>query len=199
MMDDAQHELREQCDWERATASYVDGELGETSAAIFEAHAKECSVCSRVVREQRRLLCLLDIAFDDSFEREVQLPADFTRVVKARAQTDMSGVRSGRERSIAIKICLALGIAVFALLGLSAFDALRPLADATSAAASVIGVSVRALTDAGVGALVVARALGGRLISDSGALAFLQWILFGCALALLLLMIGRYHRAGLTD
>src|SRR5919106_376860 len=54
-------------------------------------------------------------------ERE-ELPADFTRVVKARAQTDMSGVRAPRERTISLKICLALACAIFALLGAPAID-----------------------------------------------------------------------------
>ena len=198
-MGDAARDLRNACEWERATAAYLDGELEAASAAIFEAHAKECEGCSQALRDQRRLLCLLDNAFDETFEKKVALPTDFARVVKARAQTDMSGVRSNRERSISLKICLALGGAVFALLGVSTFDALSPLRDAVSAAAGVVGMATRTIMDAGAGAMVVAKAVGGGLVPDSSPIVFLEWTFIACGLALLLLMIGKYHRADLSD
>ena len=112
------------CAWERATAAYLDGELDADASGAFESHAKECAPCAAALREQRRLLCLLDNAFDETFERKVALPPDFTRVVKARAQTDMSGVRAPRERTISLKICVGLACAIFALLGAPSLDAL---------------------------------------------------------------------------
>jgi anti-sigma factor RsiW len=198
-MNGAAHIHEERCEWERATAAYLDGELEDASAAIFEAHAKECAACAGALREQRRLLCLLDNAFDETFEKRVALPADFTRVVKARAQTDMSGVRERRERTISLKICLALTFSIFALLGAPAFDALAPVMDAARAVAGVAGLIGNAALDAGAGTLVIARAVGGRLVADTNSHALLQWLLFACALALLLRMIGKYHRAGVND
>src|SRR5437868_1442442 len=105
------------------TAAYLDGELDGPAAEDFERHAKTCAACSASLLEQRRLLCLLDNAFDDTFENRVALPRDFTRRVRARAQTDMSGVRAARERRLALKICAALAVAAFALLGFAAFEA----------------------------------------------------------------------------
>ena len=182
------------CEWERSVAAYLDGELDADASGAFEAHAKECAPCAAALREQRRLLCLLDNAFDETFERKVALPPDFTRVVKARAQTDMSGVRERRERTISLKICVGLACAIFALLGAPSLEALAPAADAARAAAGVVGVSAGAAADAGSGALVIARGVGSRLVADSHLHALLQWLLFGFVLALLLLLIGRYHR-----
>jgi len=187
------------CEWGRAVAAYLDGELED--AARFESHLKECAPCAAALREQRRLLCLLDNAFDETFGRGVALPADFTRVVKARAQTDMSGLRERRERTISLKICLGLACAIFALLGAPALDALAPAAEAARAALGLGGVVAGAAADAGAGALVIGRAVGGRVVaSGSNPHALLVALpLFVLALGLLVLLIGRYHRARASD
>lgn len=187
------------CEWGRFVAAYLDGELED--AAAFESHAKECASCSSTLREQRRLLCLLDNAFDETFQKKVALPADFTRVVKARAQTDMSGIlRVPRERTISLKICLGLACAIFVLLGAPALDALAPLGNAARAVASVLGLAAGAAADAGAGALVIGRAVGGRFVSDTGPHALFVLVpVFGLALVLLVLLIGRYHRARASD
>ncbi|HEX8685656.1 MAG TPA: zf-HC2 domain-containing protein, partial [Pyrinomonadaceae bacterium] len=118
------------------TAAYLDGELEPAAADEFDAHARSCPDCSSSLLEQRRLLCLLDSAFDRTFEKRVELPEGFTRQLKARAQNDLSGVRDARERRRALKICAALSAAAFALLGFAAFDvAVRPALGALGAAA----------------------------------------------------------------
>ena len=177
------------------TAAYLDGELDASAAEDFERHAKTCAACASALLEQRRLLCLLDTAFDRTFEKRVALPEGFTRQVKARAQTDMSGVRDARERRLALKVCAALAAGTFALLGFAAFDAVvAPVLGAARAGAGALGVAGHAAADAGAGAGVVLRAVGGRL-NASEPLAILQWVVVAIALVLLLRLIGAYHRA----
>jgi len=183
------------CPQTTLTAAYLDGELDAPAAEGFERHAKTCAACSASLLEQRRLLCLLDNAFDETFEKRVALPRDFTRRVRARAQTDMSGVRAARERRLALKICAALAAAAFALLGFAAFEAVvAPVLGAARAAGGVLGVAGHAAAGAGAGAGVVARALGGRL-GASETLAVLHWVVVAVALVLLLRLIVAYHRA----
>jgi anti-sigma factor RsiW len=178
------------------TAAYLDGELDAPAAAAFESHAKTCVACSSALLQQRRLLCLLDTAFDDTFEKRVALPREFTREVRARAQNDMRGVRDARERRRALKICLALGAAAFALLGATVFDAvLAPALNGARVAGRVLGVAGHAAADAGAGAGFVMRAVGGRLIAGSDAMAILQGTVLAAALVLLLRLIGAYHRS----
>jgi anti-sigma factor RsiW len=177
------------------TAAYLDGELDAPASEDFERHAKTCDACTAALLEQRRLLCLLDTAFDRTFEKRVALPRDFTRQVKAHAQTDMSGVRDARERRLALKVCAALAAAAFALLGFAAFDAVvAPFLGAAHAGAGVLDVAGHAAADAGAGAGVILRAVGGRL-SASEPLALLQWVVVAVALVLLLRLVGAYHRA----
>jgi hypothetical protein len=192
---------REGCRMAASAAAYLDGEMEPGAAEFFERHARECADCSDSLLEQRRLLCLLDTAFDGTFEKGVALPADFTRVVRARAQTDMSGVRGRGERARALKICAALAAGTFLLLGAALFDAaLAPVVGALRAAAGVAGVAGHAAADAGAGAGVIMRALGGRFVAGSELLLALQWVALLGALLLLLRLISRYHRrAGAND
>jgi hypothetical protein len=177
------------------TAAYLDGELESSSADEFDAHARACHACSSALLEQRRLLCLLDSAFDRTFEKRVQLPEGFTRQLKARAQNDLSGVRDARERRRALKICAALGLAAFALLGYAALDAVTgPALRAASAASGMLGVAGRASAEAGAGTGVVLRAVAGRVVSGVAPAALLLLVL-AAGLVLLLRLISGYHRA----
>jgi len=190
----AKPETQAGCGRAALVGAYLDGELDPAAADEFESHSKGCPVCSAALLEQRRLLCLLDTAFDQTFEKRLELPRGFAREMKARAQTDMSGVRAREERRRAFKICAALSLAAFGLLGAAA---LGPLFGAVRAAAAVAGMAGHAAADAGTGAGMVARAVGGRmLLASSGPVLVLQAAAAFGALALLLWLIASYHRSG---
>ena len=187
------------CAQTAATAAYLDGELDAKTDALFEEHLKTCAACSGALSEQRRLLCLLDAAFDETFERKLALPKDFTRIVRARAQTDMSGLRSGPERATALKICAALSAVAFVLLGATFSEAvIVPLSAIGRGASSIVGVAGHAVSNAGAGGVVLVRAVGDHFLAESNLSMTLMWVLI--AGAALLLLIGNYHRrAGIND
>lgn len=187
------------CPRTELTAAFLDGELDAACADEFESHTRACPTCSAALLEQRRLLCLLDTAFDETFGKRITLPEDFTRKLRARAQNDLSGVRAGSERRRAFKICAALAVAVFALLGFAAFEAVAaPAIAAALGAGRLLGAAGHAAADAGSGAGLVMRAVGGRLVA-SGALAFVELAAIAAAFVLLLRLIGSYHRARAGD
>ena len=182
------------------TAAYLDGELDPAACEEFDRHARGCPDCAAALLEQRRLLCLLDTAFDQTFEKGLELPDGFTRQLKARAQNDLSGVRDARERRRALKICAALGAAAFALLGFAALDVvIRPALGALGAASGVLGVAGRASAEAGTGAAVVLRAVAGRLVSGAESAAIFWVLLLAAGVILLLGLVSRYHRASARD
>jgi anti-sigma factor RsiW len=182
------------------TAAYLDGELDAPASEDFDRHTRSCADCSATLLEQRRLLCLLDTAFDETFEQRVTLPEGFTRQLKARAQNDLRGVRDAGERRRAIKICAVLFAAAFALLGFTALDAVTgPALSAARAAGGMLGMAGHTAADAGASAGVVLRAVGGRVVSGSEPLAALLWVLLAAGVVLLLRLISGYHRAGARD
>jgi hypothetical protein len=182
------------------TAAYLDGELDPAACDEFDAHARGCAGCSAALLEQRRLLCLLDTAFDETFEKKIKLPEGFARQLKARAQNDLSGVRDASERRRALKICVALGAAAFALLGFAALDVVvRPALRALGAASGVLGVAGRASAEAGSGAGVVLRAVAGRLVAGSESAAVFLVLLLAAGVLLLLRLVSGYHRASARD
>jgi anti-sigma factor RsiW len=187
------------CPRTELTAAFLDGELDAPSADEFERHTHACPTCSAALLEQRRLLCLLDTAFDETFGKRVPLPEDFTRRLRARAQNDLSGVRASGERRRALKICAALAVAVFALLGFAAFEAVAgPAIAAALGAGRLLGAAGHAAADAGSGAGLMLRAVGGRLVA-SGALALVELAFVAAAFVVLLRLIGAYHRARAGD
>ena len=199
-MADAAREGAPRCPRTSMTAAYLDGELDSAACEEFDHHARACPDCAAALLEQRRLLCLLDSAFDQTFEKRVELPEGFTRQLRARAQNDLSGVRDARERRRVLKICAVLGLAAFALLGYAAFDAVTgPALRAASAAAATLGVAGRTSAETGAGAGVVLKAVAGLLVSGSEPLAVLLLILLAAGFVLLLRLISGYHRASARD
>lgn len=178
-------------------AAYLDGELDAAASLSFERHLDECRACAGLLTEQKRLLCLFDAAFDQTFERKLDLPKNFTRVVTARAQTDMSGVRHGTEHGRALALGATLGVASFALLGATVFgEAFAPVLRVGRILVWVAAILWHALADLGVGAAVILRTVGHFLIAEPVALRWLTWLLFAVAIGLLLRLIGSYHRRG---
>jgi anti-sigma factor RsiW len=182
-------------------AAYLDGELDAATAERFERHVKGCATCAAALNEQKRLLCLLDVAFPGQrAEQDFALPKDFARVVTAHARTDMSGVRQRSEHRRAVALCALLAVGSFALLGLRRFDAaLAPFTGFARAVAGILGMLARALTDAATGAAVILRAVGGHYFAEHLPFKVLTGLLLACAAVLLLRLIGSYHRARVQE
>src|SRR5438067_782652 len=168
-------------------AAYLDGELSIEADARFEQHARACPTCAAVLNEQKRLLCLLSVAFGEPLVRQSALPRDFSRVVRARAQSDMGRVRSRGERRRALLVCVALAALSCALLGVQAlgeaFAPVRFVARALLAALDMIG---HTLAETGRGTSVILHALSAQM--PGGVVAFRLLLFVGLSGAIVLLL-----------
>lgn len=178
--------------------AYLDGELDSTSLESFEAHVKACARCAAELRSQRQLLCTLDSAFGNS--RTFELPRDFTRVVAAHAQSDVSGMRRKSEGRRALQLCAILALVSFALLGAATratvFEPVRTFARIT---ASVLDLVWRTVYDAGTGLAVIVRVVSRAMFLDSSGLILLAILPFAIVVVLLPRLIARYHRAEVVE
>lgn len=178
-------------------AAYLDGELDGAASESFEAHLKTCARCPTELRAQRQLLCTLNLAFS---ERSFELPRNFSRVVAAHAESDLSGMRKKSERRRAFQLCALLALLAFALLG-AASRALvfQPARSFLRIAGSLFDLAGRAFYDAGTGVAVIVRVVGRALILAPHGLGLVLLLPFVIALALLPLLIVNYHRAQVIE
>ena len=192
-MDPIQEQLCEQ----RMIVAYVDGELSLADQVVFEQHLDTCTECRTDLRLHQQLNCELDSALTDQVR--VVIPADFSRMVAARAVSDMGGVRSSAEKKKALIFCVLLAVAGFALMGGSA----RPLT--LSLIRKLVAVTVglfdliwSAVYDLVLSVGVVSRVIGRKFIVETGNGRTVV-VLLAIAALLLSRLIASYHRTSTTD
>ena len=175
--------------------AYVDGELGAEACRLLEEHLAECPRCDDELKTQQLLLRELDLALAE--DACLEMPKNFAQVVAVRAQTDLSGVRCARERRRALRLCIALSVIAFALLGGAALSesVFSPLRAAWKCFAAIFGFLSHALYDLGAGMAVFTRGVGGHLLFESRGLSLVVLLTFTFALFMLRRLIMGYHRA----
>lgn len=179
-------------------AAYIDGELEPAHRAALEEHIKHCAGCASELHTQRLFMCELDSALASPFDLAV--PPNFAQVVAVRAESDMRGVRDRAEHRRALRFCIILGLAAFALLGVASSKAV--ILNVRSVAGKVFGVLglfARTSFDAAAGFTVISRVVSRGLIPDSRLAGLAGLFLVILAIAVLSLLISRYHRTRVTE
>src|ERR1043166_9465040 len=173
-------------------AAYVDGELDTTAQARFEEHLVDCQDCRLELRAHRQFICDLDALLTNDVQ--VAMPINFSRVVAARAVSDMSGVRTRVENRKAIVFCLILGITGFALIGSTTRLAMVSFVRVSARKIfSLIDLISHAIYDLAVSLAVISRVLSRKLVADNGDLRIVL-VLLVFAVFLLSRLISGYHR-----
>ena len=179
-------------------AAYLDGELDGAALVQFEAHVKQCPECTVELRAQRQLLCTLDVAFNQS--KGFDLPSNFSRVVTARAENDLAGMRNGRERKRAIQLCMVLALVSFGLLGAATraivFDPLRSSLRVVRVLSDLLW---QVVSDAVSAASVCARVIGRAMLDTQPGSRLLLVFAFILSVSCLSFLIVRYRRAQIIE
>ena|SRR5215207_6997656 len=178
-------------------AAYIDGELEENVTLAFEEHLKNCLPCRDELRAHRLFVCELDAALMQS--ADIPVPADFSRIVAARASSDMRGVRTRAENRKALSICAILALAGFALVGANARDTILIVAEKfVTTSLGLARFLATAVYDTVAGLAVIFRVLSIKIIIETGSLGPLL-VLFAVAVLILSRLISNYHRTGATE
>ena len=178
-------------------AAYIDGELEDGPRILFEEHVESCSPCRAELQAHRLFMCELDAVMAQRMD--VEVPANFSRVVAARAESDMSGVRSFAERRKALSFCVILALLAFALLSTSARDSIvHFVGRLTGSFFGVVSFLWTAFYDAAASVTVIFRVLSRKFVVESGSLGLLI-VLLALALLLLSRLISNYHRTGAIE
>lgn len=178
-------------------AAYVDGELDEDLSQRLEEHFPGCPPCRAELQAHRLFVCELDAAFTGNVD--IPVPADFSRMVAARATSDMRGVRTSSEHRKALGICMILALIGFALLGATAREAVFLIAEKfVTTVAGLIGFAATAIYDTVAGLAVIFRVLSRKAIIESGSLGPVV-VLLAVAILLLTRLLSKYHRTSVTE
>jgi hypothetical protein len=178
-------------------AAYIDGELDQDVTLLFEQHLQGCGECRTELREHRLFVCELDAALMKKMDLPV--PADFSKVIAARATSDMSGVRTSSEHKKAFLICVVLGLTGFALAGASARDSIFFVSGRfVTRVAGVGSFLLNVVYDAAAGVSVIFRAVGRKIVDETGSLATMVAVL-AVGVVVLSRLISHYHRPGATE
>lgn len=179
-------------------AAYIEGELEPPVRAVLEEHLKECATCASDLQAQRLFMCELDSALASPLNLSV--PPNFAQVVAVSAESDMRGVREMAERARALRFCIILGLAAFALLGFAASKAvILSVSSFAGKAFGVLRLFSEALLNAVAGVTVISRVVSRGLIADSRFAGIAGLVLIVLAVAVLSHLIARYHRTRLSE
>ena len=179
-------------------AAYIDGDLEPAFRSDLEEHIKQCAHCASELQTQRIFMCELDSAL--ASPSDLAVPANFARVVAVRAESDMRGARDATEHARALRFCIILGLAAFALLGFASSKAvvLNVQAVATKVF-GVLGFFAQTIFDAASGFALLSRVVSRGLIADSRLAGLAGLLLVVLAVGVLSLLISRYHRTRLIE
>jgi anti-sigma factor RsiW len=181
----------------RLIAAYIDGELEADARLSLEQHLEHCRNCKGELQAHRIFICELDSVLTQP--AVVDVPQDFSRMVAARATSDMSGLRSASENKKALAFCVILAVSALALTNnASRVAAINTVRQIVGKVVSTLGVLGTAFYDLVASVAVIFRVLNRKLIVESSSLGFLL-VLLALAIFLLSRMISRYHRLGATE
>lgn len=184
------------CD-QKLIAAYIDGELDVEIRLLLEQHLEHCRECHSELQAHRLFVCELDSVLTQP--ALVEVPQDFSRLVAARATSDMSGLRSASENKKALAFCLILAVTALALTtNASRAAALTTVSQVTGRVVGTLSVLLTAFYDIVASVAVIFRVLSRKLIVESNSLGPLL-VLLALAILLLSRMISRYHHSGATE
>jgi len=174
-------------------AAYVDGEISPREELELELHFAACKTCADELNSQKTLLCALD-SFRPAKD-DIDLPEDFTKVVVAKAESKVSGLRRPQERRKALFI--SAGLLFLIVLGFggetgAVVGSFGAIAEKFAIAGSFL---VHFIYDVTVGVTIILRSLSNQLIFNSAVSFFVIDFVFVISLLTLSRLVGRHNRA----
>ncbi len=174
--------------------AYIDCELSAEDELAMESHLARCAVCRDELNSQKKVSTTLEILLEEE-SRNIELPKDFTKVVTAKAESNVSGLRQRKERSHALLICAILFFLILVGVGAEVKAVYSATGEFGDQFASVFGFVFRVVYDLGIGVSVVLKSLGHRIVFSSIASLVLLVVVFVSISLSLSRLVLRYSRS----
>ncbi len=174
-------------------AAYVDGELSPHDEIALEMHLAACESCAAELNEQKKLLQALDFSLED--EKEFELPPDFAKIVTARAESSVSGLRRPTERYNALLMCSALLLLIVFGFGSGTESAFQSFGKLFEQVFTVAGFVGHLIFDIAVAIAVIVRSLCAKFVYNSSGLLVFVALIFGVSTILFSRLMFRHSNA----
>lgn len=146
-------------------SAYIDGELSPRGELAVETHLAVCKNCVSKLNEQKTVLFALDSLA--AKEKDFRLPANFTKIVVANAESEVSGLRRPQERFKALLVCAGLFLFVLAGLGNETKTIFSAFGKFSEQFLKVLVFFSHLIYDIAVGMSVVFRSLSYQIVYNS--------------------------------
>jgi hypothetical protein len=166
---------------------YLDGRMASESLFPFEAHLPDCEAC----RLEIDFHASLESQIESLPESEVSLPPDFSRVVAANAESQVTGLRKQKERKTTVYIIAVFGAVLFFVLGANVSSIVSVIQFLTEKVIAVFAVIASFIFNLLLGILVIARVAVSRFEVSSTTLIGLGGIVLAAVFLAYLFKSGR--------
>ncbi len=173
-------------------AAYIDGELSSREELDLEIHFAGCAGCRSKLNEQKKMLCALDFALEA--DNLIELPVNFTKVVIANAESNVSGLRQPQERFKALFICASLFLVVIIGLGSETETVIKTFGKFGEQTFAVGSFAFHLIYDFAVGISIILRSISHQIVFNSAVAEGVLVIFFITALFALSRLVVRYDR-----
>jgi anti-sigma factor RsiW len=147
---------------------YLDGELSANRELELDLHFANCARCLDELNRQKDIMRALDENFDLSGAPD--LPENFAKRVSVAAVSDIGGIRTKRERWIAIALCGLLATFAIAALGGSTNEPVGAVTVAAERSFTILTVVGHFFYNLAIGFVTLLRPISHSV--NSGALMF---------------------------
>ncbi len=164
-------------------AAYIDGELDAAREGELEDHFAQCAKCLRELNHQKEFLCRLNSSLKQ--EGDIELPANFTKLVVANAESTVSGLRRPREQFNALFICAGLFLFVLFALGTGVGNILSSILSVFDQLAAVGGFFGHIIYSVFLGLAIILRTFAAQVRIDGVIIVVLTavFVMFGLAIS----------------
>lgn len=174
-------------------AAYVDGELSPREELELELHLAICESCRAKLNDQKKILRALDFVLEG--EKEIELPANFTKVVVANAESRVSGLRRPQERFNALFICAALFLLMILGLGSETETIINTFVKFGEQVLAVSGFAFHLIYNIAMASAIILRSLSHQIVFNSAASVAFLVMFFIVSLFALSRLIVRCNRS----
>ncbi|MDQ3633820.1 MAG: zf-HC2 domain-containing protein [Acidobacteriota bacterium] len=187
-------QIKDSCCPREEIAAYVDGELSSSEEFDLDLHLSNCKICSDELNSQKKVSTTLEILLEDKAE-DIKLPENFTKVITAKAESNVSGLRHPKERLSAVFISASLVLLV--VVGLrTQFETLSfAVRKFTHQFLAVVGFLWHMIIDVALVFAVILRSLSQHFVYGSALTLILILTVFALTALILSKMILRFERS----